>query len=111
MKLPSKLKFTDSKIRQAFEKLSNGNTGERQLYDWLLRAFEDIEENAFCGIQIPTRLIPKVYLKKYGIKNLWKYNLPNAWRLLYSIENNRILVVSIVLEWMNHKNYKRRFNY
>ena len=111
MKLPSKLKFTDSKIRQAFEKLSNGNTEERQLYDWLLRAFEDIEENAFCGIQIPTRLIPKVYLKKYCIKNLCKYNLPNAWRLLYSIENNKILVVSIVLEWMNHKDYERRFNY
>ena len=111
MKLPSKLKFTDSKIRQAFEKLSNGNTEERQLYDWLLRAFEDIEENAFCGIQIPIRLIPKVYLKKYGIENLWKYNLPNAWRLLHSIENSKILVVSIVLEWMNHKNYERRFNY
>ena len=111
MKLPSKLKFTDSKIRQAFEKLSNGNTEERQLYDWLLRAFEEIEENAFCGIQIPIRLIPKVYLRKYDIKNLWKYNLPNAWRLLYSIENSSILVVSIVLEWMNHKNYERRFNY
>ena len=81
------------------------------MYDWLIRAFKDIEVNAFCGVQIPTRLIPKVYLKKYTIKNLWKYNLPNVWRLLYSIENNRILVVSIILEWMDHKNYERRFNY
>lgn len=111
MKLASKVKFTDKKIHKAFEELRNGNADERKMYDWLVRAFKDIEVNAFCGVQIPTRLIPKVYLKKYTIKNLWKYNLPNAWRLLYSIENNRILVVSIILEWMNHQNYERRFNY
>jgi len=111
MKLVSKVKFTDKKIHVAFEELRNGNADERKMYDWLVRAFKDIEANAFCGIQIPTRLIPKVYQKKYVIKNLWKYNLPNAWRLLYSIENNRILVVSIVLEWMSHKDYERRFSY
>ena len=111
MKLASKVKFIDKKIHKAFEELRNGNADERKMYDWLVRAFKDIEANAFCGVQIPTRLIPKVYLKKYNIKNLWKYNLPNAWRLLYSIENNRILVVSIILEWMNHKDYERRFNY
>lgn len=111
MKLPSKLKFTDKKTRQAFEKLFKGNTEQKQLHRWLLRAFKDIEENSFCGIQIPTRLIPKVYSKKYNIKNLWKYNLPNAWRMLYSIRNNNILVVSIILEWMNHKNYDRLLGY
>jgi hypothetical protein len=111
MKLLSKLKFADKKLQESFGKLSRGNAEERQLYDWLLRAFNDIEENAFCGIQIPTRLIPEAYNKKYPIKNLWKYNLPNAWRLLYSIENNKIFVVSIVLEWMDHKNHERRFHY
>ena len=111
MKLSSKVKFTDNKVQRVFEKLSAGNSEEKRLYGWLIRAFKDIEKNAFCGIQIPTRLIPKVYSKNYHIKNLWKYNLPDAWRLLYSIENNRILVVSIVLEWMNHKDYERRFKY
>jgi len=37
--------------------------------------------------------------------------LPDAWRLLYSIENQEILVVSIILEWMDHKNYERTFKY
>lgn len=111
MKLPSKLKFTDNKIRLAFDKLSSGNSEQRQLSNWLARAFKDIEENAFCGIQIPNKLIPKTYQKKYDIKNLWKYDLPNAWRLLYSIEDNKVLVISIILEWMDHKNYERRFNY
>ena len=111
MKLASKVKFADKKIQEAFEALRKGNTDERKMYNWLVRALKDIEVNAFCGIQIPSRLIPKAYLKKDGIRNLWKYNLPNAWRLLYSMENKRIFVVSIVLEWMDHKNYERRFRY
>ena len=48
-----------------------------KLYRWLLRAFLDMEADAFCGIQIPKRLIPKEYLQKYRVHNLWKYNLPN----------------------------------
>ena len=80
-------------------------------FQWLERAFGDIERNAFCGIQVPKRLIPKEYTLKYGTKNLWKYNLPNAWRLLYSIENQQISVVSIILEWLSHSDYERKFNY
>ena len=108
MILSSKIKFTDKKTQKAFEKLETNN---KKMFDWLIRAFNDIEENAFCGIQIPKRLIPKEYVQKNKIKNLWKYNLPNAWRLLYSVENQEILVISIVLEWMDHKTYEKKFNY
>lgn len=111
MKLPSRVQFTDEKIRKAFEELEKSNSQEQKLYLWLERAFADIEENAFCGIQIPKRLIPKSYLDKNGIKNLWKYNLPDAWRLLYSIEHGEVFIVSIVLEWMPHKEYERKFGY
>ena len=104
-------KFADEAIRKAFEQLKEGKGEERRLYDWLVRAFNDVEQNAFCGIQIPKRLIPKEYLQKYDVKNVWKYNLPNAWRLIYSIEHQEIIVVSIVLEWMDHKEYEHRFNY
>jgi len=109
MELPSKIQFADDKVKEAFEELESCN--EKGLYEWLVKAFKDIEKNAFCGIQIPKRLIPKEYLKKYNVHNLWKYNLPNAWRLIYSIESKEIIVISIILEWMNHKEYNRRFNY
>ena len=109
MKLPSKIKFADEKVKEAFSELSK--VGESKIYNWLVRAFKDIEQNAFCGIQIPKRLIPKEYIKKYKVHNLWKYNLPDAWRLIYSIENQEILVVSIVLEWMDHKTYEKKFKY
>lgn len=77
MKLPSKVKFSDKKVQEAFENLNKSTSNEKKLYDWLIHAFNDIEENAFCGIQIPKRLIPKEYKTKYDVKNLWKYNLPN----------------------------------
>lgn len=103
--------FADEKIKEAFEKLKSGTTEERKLYEWLMRAFNDIKEG-YGGIQIPNRLIPKEYIKKYGINNLLKYDLPDAWRLLYSIANDdNIQVIAVILEWMDHKNYERRFKY
>ncbi|MEK6848140.1 MAG: hypothetical protein AABX65_00725 [Nanoarchaeota archaeon] len=111
MQLPSKIRFADEKLQEEFEKLKTGNSEEQEIVKFIERAFLDIENNAFCGIQIPKKLIPAEYFKKYNITNLWKYNLPNAWRLIYSIENQQICVVSIILEWMNHKEYERRFDY
>ncbi len=111
MKQPSKIQFADKKIQKAFTNLKECKIYEPNLYKWLVRAFKDIEENSFCGIQIPKRLIPKKYITDYNIHNLWKYNLPNAWRLLYSIEADEVVVVSIVLEWMDHKSYERKFKY
>jgi hypothetical protein len=53
------------------------------------RAFGDVEKNACCGLQIRKELIPKDYVRKYGINNLWKYNLPNGWRLIYALAATR----------------------
>ena len=33
----------------------------------------------------------------FRIKNIWKYNLPDAWRLFYSIEGKDLVSSSIVL--------------
>ena len=106
-----KVVFADKQLKSAFDKLKNSNTEDENLYKWLNRAFDDICENAFCGIQIPKKQIPKEYLKKYGIDNLWKYNLPKAWRLMYSVARDEIVIISIVLEWLPHKEYERRFKY
>jgi Txe/YoeB family toxin of Txe-Axe toxin-antitoxin module len=77
----------------------------------LNRAFDDIARDAFTGIQIPKKLIPAKYIKDFQIDNLWKYNLPNAWRLLYSVARDEVIIVSVILEWLPHKEYERRFHY
>ena len=111
MERPSELHFADENLKKAFESLKNSDTEDKMLYEWLSRAFDDIQKNVFCGIQVLKNLIPKEYVQKYNAKNLWKYNLPNAWRLLYSIEGRDVKIISIVLEWLDHKNYERRFGY
>jgi len=110
--MESRIVFADDKIKKAFERLKASKTEDKKIYDFLVRAFEDIEKDASCGMQIPKRLIPKDYVKKYGnIDNLWKYNLPNAWRLIYTIKKEEIIILGIILEWLDHKNYERRFGY
>lgn len=106
--MESKIKFADEKVKESLNKLKKEDSN---LHRFVIRAFEDIEKNAFCGIQVPKRLIPREYLKKFNVKNVWKYNLPGAWRLLYSVRGSDLLVFSIILEWMDHKTYERKFKY
>ncbi|MEM5815736.1 MAG: hypothetical protein QXL14_01680 [Candidatus Aenigmatarchaeota archaeon] len=100
--------FADEKLKETFEKLKEKDP---TLHKFIARAINDLKENPFCGIAIPKRLIPKFYIQRYGINNLWKYNLPGAWRLLYSIAGNRVSIIAIILEWLSHKEYERKFKY
>ncbi len=103
--------FADINLRKSYESLQEGKFEDKELYKFITRAKEDLLKDPLCGIRIPSRLIPIQYLQKYGINNLWKYDLPNGWRLLYSVIGNEIKIVSLILEWMSHKDYERRFNY
>lgn len=76
----SEIQFIDQKLKKSFEKLKDSD-----LKKFLERAFRDIQENPFCGIQIPKKKIPESYKKKYGVRNVWKYNLPGAW--IWLIQN------------------------
>jgi len=58
------------------------------------KGFKDIEQNAFCGIQIPKRLIPQQYIKKFSIKNIEKYvdlKIPTLYAYLSDLVNMGLL--------------------
>ncbi|MCX6768350.1 MAG: hypothetical protein NTY83_00685 [Candidatus Micrarchaeota archaeon] len=103
--------FIDEKARDAFIALKDGKAEEKELYGTLNHAFDELKKNPHCGIMLQKRLWPKEYVKRYGITNLWKYNLPDGWRLIYMIRLEEVSIVSVVLEWFNHTNYERRFGY
>ena len=111
MELPTRVIFATPKVKEECEALQRGKTEDKKRYDQLQEAFAAIEKNGFCGIQIKKRLMPKLYLKKFNIHNLWKCNLSDGWRLLYSIENQEGFVVSIIIEWLSHKEYDQRLDY
>ncbi|MFH1409436.1 MAG: hypothetical protein ABIH34_05990 [Nanoarchaeota archaeon] len=107
----SEVFFADEKLKASYEKLKQSKVEDQMLSKWITRAIDDLSENSFCGIQVPKRVIPSIYIEKFSIDNLWKYDMPKGWRLLYSVAKGKVAIISIVLEWMNHKDYEKRFHY
>ena len=103
--------FGDEAVQKAFEELKKGRFEEKQLVSHIQRAIDDLKENPLMGIKIPSRLWPKEYIRRFSINNLRKYNLPDGWRLMYTLAGNEVEIVSIILEWLPHKEYDRRFKY
>lgn len=84
--------------------------------DWLKKAIRgaiaNIKDNAFCGEHIKKERMPKAYVRKYEIDNLWWYPLPKGWRLVYSITTpSTTELLAIIIDYYDHKNYERTFGY
>ncbi len=106
--MESKVIFADEELKKTFENLK---LEDERLYKEIEEALKTIKQNAFFGRNVKKKLIPKELIKKYEIDNLWIYNLRKDWRLLYTITNNEVEVLAIVLDWMNHKDYERLFKF
>jgi Txe/YoeB family toxin of Txe-Axe toxin-antitoxin module len=103
--------FVDNSLYKAFQQLKSGKFEEKELASFIQRAINDLKDNPFIGVPIQRRLWPIRYVRKFSINNLRKYNLPNGWRLIYTLKGNEVEIVSIILEWFSHKDYEKRFKY
>ena len=108
---PIYVAFATLKLENDFKKLKEGKFEDKQLYNFIERAIDDLKKNPMCGVKIPRKLWPKGYIKIYQIKNLWKYDLPDGWRLIYSIFEDKLMIINLILEWFPHKKYEKRFGY
>ncbi len=106
-----KVAFIDAALKQAFEQLEAGTFEEKQLAAALQKAIADLKQNPFCGVRVPSRLWPKEYVRRHRIRNLWKYDLPGGWRLPYTILGDETEIASMLIEWLPHKQYERKFGY
>ncbi len=103
--------FVDEEVKQSYELLKYGKSEDRMVYKMVNQAIGKLLENSCFGIKIPTNLWPKVYIEKYGVRNLWKCDLPNGWRLIYTVKSDNYDNYYLIIEWFDHKEYERRFNY
>lgn len=80
----------------------------------ILNSFERIKgilkQNPQYGDPIPKRLIPKSLIE-LGIKNLYRTELSNYWRMLYTIEGTKVEIFLFVLNIVDHKDYNKLFGY
>ncbi len=72
-----------------------------------------IKSNPHYGDPIAKRLIPKEYSIKYGVTNLFRVELPNFWRMLYTLTNDEseVNIIGFVLDIIDHKEYNKKFGY
>lgn len=84
---------------------------EIKLWNGIQRTFDLIEQNPFYGENAKKHLIPKYYIKKYGAKNIFIADLPLFWRLIYTLESNKVEIISFVLDIFDHKEYDKRFGF
>ncbi len=108
---PVLVTFRDKKLEEEYEQLKKSKYHDWQLYTSIERAISEIKKNPLKGIKIQKKLWPKEYIKKYGITNLWKYNLRGSWRLIYTIKEDEAIILNIILDWFSHKEYEKKFKY
>jgi len=70
-----------------------------------------LKGNMFAGERIERGKFPTYYVQKYGVNNLYKFNLNSQTRLIYTLVADESGVAVVVLEIMNHKKYEERFGY
>ena len=107
----------DSEYRRLNElvgqQLREGKEGthEVQLLRSIKQKIDFLKSNPFYGNNIPKALIPKEYIAKYNVKNLWRVELTNYWRMLYTIKGDQVEIVCFVLDVIDHKDYDKKFGY
>ena len=102
----------ETQIKQLRESLKEQDIKfHRQLLKAIEREEENLKRDMHRGTQIEKSKIPKEYILKYGVSNLWKIDLPSYWRIIYTIIGNEFEIISILLEFMDHKEYDKRFGY
>jgi len=75
------------------------------------RLFDAIVINPFYGENAKKNLIPKEYRQKYDANNLFIADLPDYWRMIYTLESDEIEIIAFVLDIINHDKYNKKFRF
>ena len=67
--------------------------------------------NMFGGERIERKKYPRYYVRKYGVNNLFKFNLDSKTRLIYTLVAEETGVALVILEVLDHKKYEERSGY
>ncbi len=100
--------FIEERVLRSLEKkLDRGAL--TQVHKHLARLAEDLDEDPTRGDHISLKLVPDSFS---GLRNLWRAELPGAWRALYTIAGYPSRDLRVVIVWVgDHKAYDRLFGY
>jgi len=75
------------------------------------RIFDVIANNPFYGENAKKDLIPREYRQKYDADNLFIVDLPDYWRMIYTLESDEIEIIAFVLDIIDHNQYNKKFGF
>ncbi len=101
----------DLQYEELKQSAQSGNGASQILLKKLDKAIEKLKYNYKTGEHISRDKIPLFYKINYGVENLWKLNLDLNYRLIYTVRGTEIEVMSVLLEFFDHKTYNKRFGY
>ncbi len=84
---------------------------EITLLNAINRMFDVIAANPFYGENAKKDLIPKEYRQKYDADNLFIVDLPDYWRMIYTLESDEIEIIAFVLDIIDHNEYNKKFGF
>jgi len=90
---------------------SNPNKENRMLFDALSKKLDLLRNDPHYGNPIKKQLIPEYYRSKYHANNLFRIELPQYWRLLYTLTSDEVQIIAFVLDVCDHGTYDKRFKY
>ena len=95
------------------EQRSQGITSSKDitLLNAINRIFDIIVNNPFYGENAKKGLIPKEYMQKYDASNLFIVDLPDYWRMIYTLESDEIEIIAFVLDIIDHDQYNKKFKF
>lgn len=100
-------------VYNLLEEKSADSKTERMLFDAINQKIALIKVNIHYGNPVAKDLIPKEYKIRYGITNLFRVELPNFWRMLYTLIDGEkdIEIIIFIINIIDHKNYNKKFRY
>ena len=101
------------KVYRYLNQESIKSKNERMILKAVNQKVDLIKANPHYGDPISKDLILEEYKSKYGVSNLFRVELPNFWRMLYTLTNGgtNVEIVAFVLDIVDHPSYNKMFGY
>ncbi len=99
------IRFVSRRLESEFIGLKKCNP---KFYESINRTIERLSREPYrFGRYIPSRRAG-YWIRKFNVEKVWIYNLTKSWRMIYSVVEDEVWIVGLILEWLDHKEYDRR---
>jgi len=101
--------FLQERVEQGIK--SRGKPTYEQLLNSINKTLENLKNNPTYGVLVPRKYLSKKVITKYGTDKIFRVELIGYWRLLYTLIGDEIKIIAFILEYLNHDDYNKLFEY